>query len=61
METKTINQTTLTWSDKGQTESIVLRDNSENYEFLDISLGDCKMSIPKATIYELRLALAKYE
>ena len=61
METKIINQTTLTWTDNGQTESIVLKDNSENEEFLDICLGDCKVSIPKATIYELRLALAKYE
>lgn len=61
METKIINQTILTWTDNGHTDSIILRDNQENDDFLDIRLGDCNISIPKATIYELRIALSKFE
>jgi hypothetical protein len=61
MDIKTLNQTALTYTLNGETEEIVIKDNVENQDFIDLKLGDCQVTFPKAAIYELRLALQRYE
>lgn len=61
METKIVNSSTLTYEVDGEKESIVVKDNSDNQDWIDIQMGECRVSVPKAVIYELRLVLSKYE